>query len=77
MTSKTMLTMRQAAEIYGLSYYAVRMLALSGEIPAIRVGKGKILVNADGLAEYLSTARLTDIKDDEPQMVHGIRMIGR
>lgn len=76
MMNKVMLTLKQAAEIYGLSYYAVRQLALSGEIPAIRVGRGKILVNSDGLAKYLASARLTDSKNDEPQTVHGIRKIG-
>ena len=75
--NKVMLTLKQASAIYGLSYYAVRMLALSGEIPAIRVGKGKILVNADGLAEYLNTARLTDNKGKQPDTVRGIRVIGR
>ena len=72
-----MLTLKQASETFGLSYYATRQLALSGAIPAIRVGRGKILVNSDGLAEYLNTARLTDSKTDEPQTVRGIRMIGR
>lgn len=75
--NKVMLTLKQASVIYGLSYYAVRMLALSGEIPAIRVGKGKILVNTDGLAEYLNTARLTDNKGEQPDTVRGIRVIGR
>lgn len=74
--NKVMLTLKQAAEIYGLSYYAVRMLALSGLIPAIRIGKGKILINAEGLADYLNTSRLTD-EQSEPPTVNGIRMIGR
>lgn len=75
--NKPMITLKQAAEMYGLSYYATRQLALAGTIPAIRIGKGKIFVNSDGLAEYLNTARLTDRVNDEPQTIRGIREIGR
>ena len=72
-----MLTLKQAAETYGLSYYAVRQLALSGAIPAIRIGKGKILVNENGLSEYLTSTRLTDYHGNEPEAVSGIRILGR
>ncbi len=74
--SNLMMPLRAAAEKYGLSYYAVRLLALNGEIPAIRIGQGKILVNAAGLESYLSSARLTD-RPPEPDSVHGIRVLGR
>lgn len=75
-----MLGIQPTADKYNMSYYAVRHLALSGTVPAIRIGRGKILINQAGFEEYLNNARLTDSKDDEqsePPTVNGIRMIGR
>lgn len=42
----------------------IRQLALSGKIHAVRIGKGKIIVNMDSLDDYLSGSRLTD--DEQP-----------
>jgi excisionase family DNA binding protein len=63
MEIKKMMTIRQAAEVFGLTAYAIRQLALNGAIPATRIGTntkrgGKILVNAAGLENYLAAARL-------------------
>ena len=41
----------------------IRQLALSGKIHAVRIGKGKIIVNMESLDNYLSGSKLTD---DEP-----------
>ena len=73
--TRIMLTLREAAEAFGLSYYYLRQLALSGTIPAVRAGRSKILVNSDRLADYLANARLTD-KTDAPQVIGGIRVLG-
>ena len=71
--------LKTAAEMFGLSYYAVRGLALSGKIVAVRVGgdgsRGKILVNIDALSAYLNRTRLDDGKD-RPAVIDGIRRIG-
>lgn len=45
--------MREVAEEFGLSYYAVRKMCLDGEIQHTRVGS-KILVNRQKLYEYLN-----------------------
>lgn len=75
MNERIMLSLREAAEVYGLSYYFLRQLALSGTIPAVRAGRSKILVNSEGLAAFLANARLTD-KTDAPQVIGGIRVLG-
>lgn len=62
-----MLSVEDVARETGLSKYAVRLLALSGKVAAVRIGRGKILVNLDSLAEYFSTAKLTDAVPDEPK----------
>lgn len=72
--SRVMLTLREAAEVFGLSYYHLRQLALSGTVPAVRAGRSKILVNAEGLAAFLANSRLTD-RNDEPQVIGGIRVM--
>lgn len=41
----------------------IRQLALAGKIHAVRIGKGKIIVNMESLDSYLSGSKLTD---DEP-----------
>lgn len=38
----------------------IRQLALSGKIHAVRIGKGKIIVNMESLDNYLSGSKLTD-----------------
>ena len=46
------------AEMFGISRYYARQLALSGKVAAVRVGRGKILVNADSVAEFFDAAHL-------------------
>lgn len=69
-----MLSVEDTAKECGLSKYAVRLLALSGKVSAVRVGKGKIMVNLDSLAEYFTNAKLTDTVPDEPKS-GGIRPV--
>lgn len=72
-------TLKDAAALFGLSYYATRNLVLSGKVPAIRLGadgsRGKMLVNCDALAAYLSRAKLDD-KAELPTVIDGIRRLG-
>ena len=74
MTVPQMLSIEDIAKETGLSKYAVRMLALSGTVAAFRVGRGKILINVDSVAEYLSNARLTDAEPD-PHAKSGIHPV--
>lgn len=54
-----MLSIKQTAERFGISQYYVRQLALTGAVNAVRVGRSKILVNAQSVANYFNTASLT------------------
>ena len=64
-------TMQKTAELFGVSYYFVRKMALSGKIKAVRVA-GRILVNCDKFAEFLNTATLPTL-DEPPATSKGIR----
>ncbi len=69
-----MKTIKQTAEMFGVSQYFVRKLATSGRINAVRVA-GRILVNCDKFAEYLNGATLGD-ENTEPAAIGGIRPLG-
>lgn len=52
----TMWNIKQAAEKTGLSQFTINQLVKTQQIKSIRVGagqRGKILVNADSLCEYM------------------------
>ena len=49
---KLMLTLKEAAELTGLTYNALRLMCIREEIPYHRVGK-KYLINKEILLEYL------------------------
>lgn len=63
---------REAAEIFGVSQNYVRQLALSGTIKAVRVGKGKILVNVQSLSDYFNNSYITTF---EPAQIGDIQPI--
>ncbi|MBR1433029.1 MAG: hypothetical protein IJ784_01360 [Ruminiclostridium sp.] len=60
--STIMYDLKTAKAKSGLSYHILRAMALSGEIPAVRIGgkRGKIMINGQKLEEYLACSRLTD-----------------
>ena len=41
-----MLGVKEIAEKFGIAQHYARQLALSGKVKAVRVGRGKILINA-------------------------------
>lgn len=51
---RTTLTMKEAAEYLGISYWLINQLVRRKEIPCSKVG-GKFLFRAQALEEYLST----------------------
>jgi excisionase family DNA binding protein len=53
MTTKIMVTIREASNQTGLSYYAVRRLCLTGQITFVRIGV-KYYINLPKLLEYLN-----------------------
>ena len=51
---RTTLTMKEAAEYLGISYWLINQLVRRKEIPCSKVG-GKFLFRVQALEEYLST----------------------
>ena len=44
-TTPIMLGVKETAEAFGIAQHYARQLALSGSVKAVRVGRGKILIN--------------------------------
>lgn len=71
-TPPNMETMQRTAEIFGVSYYFVRKMALSGKINAVRIS-GRILINCDKFADFLNNATLPALEEQQPEQSTGIR----
>lgn len=65
-------TMQKTAELFGVSYYFVRKMALSGKINAVRIA-GRILVNCDKFADFLNNATLPALEEQQPEPSRGVR----
>lgn len=68
-----MLGVKETAERFGIAQHYARQLALSGKVKAVRVGRGKILINQQSVAEFFDSAYLKE--PSEPAHSSGIRPI--
>ncbi len=59
-TIPKMYSIRESAEIFGISQNYARQLALSGTVKAVRVGRGKILINAESMADFFNNSYIND-----------------
>ena len=62
----------ECAELFGISQHYCRQLAKTGAVKAVFVGRGKILINVQSMADYFNQ---TTIPDDEPPHEGGIEQI--
>lgn len=67
-----MLGIKETSERFGISQNYARQLALSGAVKAVRVGRGKILINAQSVSDYFNSSY---INAPEPAPVNGIMPI--
>jgi excisionase family DNA binding protein len=67
-----MRTIKETAEITGLTPFRVRQLCISGEVPALRCGK-KWLCNVEKLVDYLNAIHVPST--GQPQTTGKIRRI--
>lgn len=51
-----MLGIKETAEKFGISQNYARQLALSGAVKAVRVGRGKILINAQSVVDFFNSS---------------------
>ena len=58
-----MLGVKETAEHFGISQHYARQLALSGTVKAVRIGRGKILVNCDSMAAFFDSATIPEQKN--------------
>lgn len=50
-----MLGIRETAERWGITQHYARQLALSGKVKATRIGRSKILINQQSVADYFDS----------------------
>lgn len=67
-----MLGVKEIAEKFGIAQHYARQLALSGKVKAVRVGRGKILINAQSVADFFNS---NYISVSEPAPTMGIKPI--
>jgi len=67
-----MLGVKETAEKFGISQNYARQLALSGAVKAVRVGKGKILINAQSVTDFFNNSY---INAPEPAPIGDIKPI--
>lgn len=59
-TPVTMLSVNETAQNYGISQHYARQLALSGKVKAVRVGRGKILINQQSVADFFNSSYIIE-----------------
>lgn len=67
-----MLGVKETAERFGIAQHYARQLALSGAVKAVRVGRNKILINAQSVADFFNSSY---IKSSEPAQTASIKPI--
>lgn len=70
-----MKSINETAERYGITPHYARSLALSGKVKAVRIGRGKILINQQSVEDFFNSARLTDDEQPTPTADGGIRPV--
>ena len=61
-----MLSVKETAETFGIAQHYARQLALSGAVKAVRVGRGKILINYQSVCEYFNSSVLNTSNTTAP-----------
>ena len=56
----------ECAELFGISRHYCRQLALTGAVKAVRVGRGKILINVQSMADYFNQSSIPEPEDESP-----------
>ena len=70
-----MKSINETAEKYGITPHYARSLALSGRVKAVRIGKGKILINLQSVEDYFNSSCLTDEQPTPTTDGGGIRPV--
>ncbi len=54
----------ECAELFGISRHYCRQLALTGAVKAVRVGRGKILINVQSMADFFNQSSIPKPEDE-------------
>lgn len=58
----------ECAESFGISRHYCRQLALTGAVRAVRVGRGKILINVQSMADFFNQSSIPEPEDEAPNL---------
>lgn len=65
-----MLGIKETADSWNITQNYARNLALSGKVAAVRVGRGKILINQQSVADYFNNSHLSqEIGSSDPKNI--------
>ena len=56
----------ECAELFGISRHYCRQLALTGAVKAVRVGRGKILINVQSMADFFNQSSIPEPEEESP-----------
>ena len=56
----------ECAELFGISRHYCRQLALTGAVKVVRVGRGKILINVQSMADFFNQSSIPEPEDEPP-----------
>lgn len=70
-----MLGVKETAEKFGISQHYARQLALSGTVKAVRVGRGKILINSQSVVDYFNNSYINAPKPAQNGNIKPISVI--
>ena len=57
----------ECAELFGITRHYCRQLALTGAVKAVRVGRGKILINVQSMADFFNQSSIPEPEDESPK----------
>ena len=57
----------ECAEMFGISQRYCRELAKTGAVRAVRVGRGKILINVQSMADFFNQSSIPEPEKDAPK----------
>lgn len=67
-----MLGVKETAMRFGIAQHYARQLALSGTVKAVRVGKGKILINVQSVADFFNNSYINAPKPTHDPVIKPI-----
>ncbi len=70
-----MLSVKETAETFGIAEHYARKLALSGAVKAVRVGRGKILINYQSVCDFFNSSYIPENMPEKKTAPAGVQPV--